>query len=507
MPISFFGKGQSKDPDPQKNSRRSDVLKQLGEKTKDDYPDRPTTQIRIGQTLKNLPEKNTYLRTYEYLCDPNFLPYLWVLIADLNGMPTDMDNAGNPVAQLKRGQVIYLPNPEEIMDFDPNEYGIEVDATEGFREELEDVRDISDEDEENAEPEDSNDERHEVPPAASLQGKSSSIASRSNAPAEPSDVDDEVDDDDEYEDEDDDDEYEDEVEDDEKEQMDDAETIYQRGPVPRKKEPTGTTIIPHENVSPKTKLIPDELVPPKTSSRPSPFHPTITPKKSAGTDSAPAAPYASPSPQGSSQDHPDSHKQTPSKQNAQEPLPAEQANPYANFSKADTNQSSQKVGWMRDYEKQLSPPSNPPSSQPIFTDPLGSKNETPMSQETSQKGHGSELPDGFAVYRMRGIDLRQVVPGDSDWREQFVHLDLAPNARIRTYISDSEDDFAIVLERVNKDASQAVAAYEFHNDLIRLVKQTLAGGQQISRINLIRAVGVKLAGNDLSRNWKNYLLM
>jgi hypothetical protein len=577
-PINFFGKGQSKDPDPRKSSRRSDVLKQLGEKTKDDYPDRPTTQIRIGQTLRNLPEKHTYLRTYEYLCDPNFLPFLWVLIADLNNLSTGMDDDGNPLAQLKRGQVIYLPTPEEIMDFDPNEFGIGVDATEGFREQLEDEYGTQAPDDEDDESE-IDDEDESPPPTKSRSQKQKkqevapAAASKTVAQGESAsdeqyyeEEDDEGDDDD-----DDDEENEDSEDQSNVEASVDDETTFLRGPVPKR------------NQEVKTKLIPDELVPPKRSEnekRP----PIVKPPVGANpTVQVPSVQGPIPSSQ-----HPSVRDQSTIQDNPQtQGRPSEQANPYAQFGNSENRSANEKIGWMRDYEKQLRPseqenekapqagstrqvgpiqqgspisretppqivpgpqaplaarepqppqttptqqahavpretpilPANPTpqstatpqqspkpqtsSGAPQYTDPL----QRPTTSAPAEKFSGPVVPEAFSTYKMRGLDLRQVVPGGAGWRDEYTHLDLAANARIRTYISDSEDDFAIVLEKIGRDSIQPVAAYEFHNDVIRLVKQTLAVGQQISRINLIRAVAVKLAANDLSRNWNNYFLM
>jgi hypothetical protein len=59
---------------------------------------------RLGDTLRSLAMRHPALKDHT----------LWRLVAEVNGLSTETDDKGNPVAELKRGTSIVLPSAEEI---------------------------------------------------------------------------------------------------------------------------------------------------------------------------------------------------------------------------------------------------------------------------------------------------------------------------------------------------------------------------------------------------------
>ncbi|HEY9867799.1 MAG TPA: hypothetical protein V6D08_01210, partial [Candidatus Obscuribacterales bacterium] len=88
--------------------RRSNVEKLLGPVgSQKDESGRIKYTVRLGDTLKSVAIKHPALQDV----------HLWKLLAEVNGLSTDTDVKGAPVAQLKRGSVIMIPPPQEIEEY------------------------------------------------------------------------------------------------------------------------------------------------------------------------------------------------------------------------------------------------------------------------------------------------------------------------------------------------------------------------------------------------------
>jgi hypothetical protein len=69
--------------------------------------DKPKYVVRLGDTLKSVAMKHPALNDVS----------LWKLLAEVNNLPTKLDDRGNPVAQIKRGQILILPLQSQIDAF------------------------------------------------------------------------------------------------------------------------------------------------------------------------------------------------------------------------------------------------------------------------------------------------------------------------------------------------------------------------------------------------------
>jgi LysM repeat protein len=88
--------------------RRGNVEKLLGPVgSQKDESGRIKYTVRLGDTLKSVAIKHPALQDV----------HLWKLLAETNGMSTDTDAKGTPVAQLKRGSVIVVPSPQEVEEY------------------------------------------------------------------------------------------------------------------------------------------------------------------------------------------------------------------------------------------------------------------------------------------------------------------------------------------------------------------------------------------------------
>lgn len=96
----MMGKGQSSS-----DERRANIEKILG-KIKDATEAR-SYAVRLGDTLRSVAMKHPELRDVS----------LWKLLAEKNGLPSDIDNKGAPLAVLIRGSSIVLPTAEEIEEY------------------------------------------------------------------------------------------------------------------------------------------------------------------------------------------------------------------------------------------------------------------------------------------------------------------------------------------------------------------------------------------------------
>lgn len=88
--------------------RRGNVEKLLGPLgSQKDESGRIKYTVRLGDTLKSVAIKHPALQDV----------HLWKLLAEVNGLSTDVDAKGAPVAQLKRGSVIVVPSPQEVEEY------------------------------------------------------------------------------------------------------------------------------------------------------------------------------------------------------------------------------------------------------------------------------------------------------------------------------------------------------------------------------------------------------
>jgi hypothetical protein len=63
--------------------------------------------VRLGDTLRSIAVNHPMLQDVS----------LWPLLAKINGLSSEIDNKGTPVAQIRRGTSLLLPTPEEIATF------------------------------------------------------------------------------------------------------------------------------------------------------------------------------------------------------------------------------------------------------------------------------------------------------------------------------------------------------------------------------------------------------
>lgn len=96
--------------DPEKKLKRLDnIRKVLGPLPGDPRPEtggdgRPRYVVRIGDHLVGIARRHPMLNDHE----------MWRLLALVNGLSTETDPSGKPVAQLRRGMTLILPMPDEI---------------------------------------------------------------------------------------------------------------------------------------------------------------------------------------------------------------------------------------------------------------------------------------------------------------------------------------------------------------------------------------------------------
>jgi hypothetical protein len=64
-------------------------------------------QVRLGETLQSVALRDPLMNDVK----------LWTLLANLNGLSTDLDAAGHPIAKLMRGQFLVLPTQSDINEF------------------------------------------------------------------------------------------------------------------------------------------------------------------------------------------------------------------------------------------------------------------------------------------------------------------------------------------------------------------------------------------------------
>jgi hypothetical protein len=88
-------------------TRRQNVENMLGPLTKKPEELKPRYVVRLGDTLKSIAMKHPALNDVK----------LWRLLAEVNGLSTGVDEKGNPLVPLKRGQVLSLPMQEEVDAF------------------------------------------------------------------------------------------------------------------------------------------------------------------------------------------------------------------------------------------------------------------------------------------------------------------------------------------------------------------------------------------------------
>jgi len=100
QPQGMAGRQQS-----QTDDRRANIEKILG-KIKD-ATDTRSYAVRLGDTLRSVAMKHPEMRDVS----------LWKLLADKNGLPTDVDSKGAPLAILIRGTSIVIPTAEEIEEY------------------------------------------------------------------------------------------------------------------------------------------------------------------------------------------------------------------------------------------------------------------------------------------------------------------------------------------------------------------------------------------------------
>jgi hypothetical protein len=68
---------------------------------------RPRLNVRLGDTLRSIAIKHPVLQDVS----------LWRLLAQVNGLSTDTDNKGTPIAQLRRGTTLAIPTAGEIANY------------------------------------------------------------------------------------------------------------------------------------------------------------------------------------------------------------------------------------------------------------------------------------------------------------------------------------------------------------------------------------------------------
>jgi hypothetical protein len=73
----------------------------------DEPDDHLIYSVRLGDTLKSIAIRQPQLLDHS----------LWVLIAEVNGLPTSLDSTGSPTCKLTRGMRLKLPTKSEVEDF------------------------------------------------------------------------------------------------------------------------------------------------------------------------------------------------------------------------------------------------------------------------------------------------------------------------------------------------------------------------------------------------------
>ena len=503
------GKKKKSKPRPE---GRLDIMGQLGEKKalrKGQAPEtRQSIQLRIGQkTLESVVASHTYFRTHSYLCDPEFEPLLWMLLADINGLSTDTDESGRSTLQLKRGSILELPTLDEITLFDPQHIGkIDYSLGAAYSEDEEDDEDEEEEDEEEEEEDDDDGDGDDDDVAEAVENK------LPDPEADNSDDKDENDDEVEDEDEDED-EYEDKVEHDNAFNDNSTRVIASNntesssfGPPARTGQlaelspqgdlkaggtpaiPAGAAISAGAALSNSSILPPNqaeelELLLKKYSSNPHCTQYKIVRRAyNAIRQKSPAFAKTR-------------EAQATSQKVSTPPIPPKLPSPAQNILSTDFVQTTI-IKQNRPGEEPISPHSSTAPTQGAPTQAALTQAPTPAAQ--------NRHPNRSDVYSMRGEVLELTNPDRFEWRKEYVQIDLADNARIRTYISPENANFAIVLQRLENQDWQAAAAYEFQSSEFRLVKTSLSGAQHVTRISLAYIVAVQLARNDLTRNWKTH---
>lgn len=94
-------------------ARRKHIESLLGPLSSKSESAQPKHVVRLGETLKSVAMKHPALQDVS----------LWKLLAELNGLSTQTDERGTPLAKLNRGQSIVLPSAAEIEAFRQRESG------------------------------------------------------------------------------------------------------------------------------------------------------------------------------------------------------------------------------------------------------------------------------------------------------------------------------------------------------------------------------------------------
>lgn len=113
---SFSGKTPLSDEE-----RKQNVKEQLG--IKSGSADSPRYVVKLGQQLRSISQK--------LYGDPTY----WRLIAAKNDLSTDTDSKGDPVAVLRKGQQLFLPDADELHEFKQGKRP-ESEATEDISEQI-----------------------------------------------------------------------------------------------------------------------------------------------------------------------------------------------------------------------------------------------------------------------------------------------------------------------------------------------------------------------------------
>jgi YD repeat-containing protein len=84
--------------------RRANVEKILGQIDATPTDGRVKVNVRLGDTLRSVAMKHPGVNDVS----------LWKLLAEVNGLSTDVDSKGTPIAQLRRGTPLIIPSAEDI---------------------------------------------------------------------------------------------------------------------------------------------------------------------------------------------------------------------------------------------------------------------------------------------------------------------------------------------------------------------------------------------------------
>jgi hypothetical protein len=69
--------------------------------------DRRCYHVRLGETLQSVALRDPLMQDAR----------LWKLLAEINGLPTELDQQKRPVAKLARGQYLVLPTAAEVVEY------------------------------------------------------------------------------------------------------------------------------------------------------------------------------------------------------------------------------------------------------------------------------------------------------------------------------------------------------------------------------------------------------